>query len=97
MPADLWWRSVTDVQWIRWRFHADYDDYRPIEWPPPGPYWCSGYAGDESYSTLIAYLPRGVAVTDYWPEATELDSTLAVDGIVFTDRFPQPKWWPLDG
>jgi hypothetical protein len=38
--------------WIRYRFHANADDYRPVKFPPPGPYWCSGYLGDGSKPKL---------------------------------------------
>ena len=47
--------------------------------------------GDD-YAIVVAYLPAGVPVRDWWPEATEIEST-EHDAIVFTDRFPRPDWW----
>jgi hypothetical protein len=79
-------------KWIRYRFHANAEDYRPVKFPPPGPYWCSGYAGDDSYSIVIAYLPRDVKLKDFWPEASSIDKEDA-DKIVYTSRFPKPEWW----
>lgn len=77
---------------IRARFHANADDYRPVKFPPPHPYWCSGYAGDESYSIIVAYADDEAQILEYWPEATEIDAE-PVDGYVFTDRFAKPKWF----
>jgi hypothetical protein len=82
--------------WTRHRFHANADDYRPITFPPPGPYWCSGYGltgdGELTYATVIAYLPRGADPRRWWPEASNIDSE-EHDQITFTDRFPCPEWW----
>jgi hypothetical protein len=80
--------------WVRHRFQANADDYRPMTFPTPGPYWCSGYAGDGSYATVIAYLPEGMspASETLWPEADKIDSE-SRDKITFTDRFPCPEWW----
>jgi hypothetical protein len=79
--------------WNRHRFRADATDYRPVLWPPPGPYWCTGHGDD--YSTVVAYLPVDVSVTALWPEATHID-TEEVNEIVFTERFPRPAWWKVD-
>ena len=78
------------MEWERHRFHANEDDYRPVIWPPLGPYWCSGYGDD--YSIVIAYLPKGQNLLDYWPEADNVD-TEDRNEITFSDRFPCPKWW----
>lgn len=80
---------------IRARFKANSDDYRPIKWPPPGPYWCTGYAGDESYAIVVAYAKDETQVLEYWPEAADID-TQEASAFVFTDRFPRPDWWPED-
>jgi hypothetical protein len=85
--------SENKTAWVRYRFKVEGDDYRPVKFPPPGPYWCTGSAGDGSYSTIVAYLPRGESVTEWWPEAGEDDATGAHDTLEFTDRFPCPKWW----
>lgn len=92
--------SETEKQkenWIWHRFKANPEDYRPVTFPPPGPYWCSGEGGgegadDPDYSIVVAYLPKGTPVTDFWPEATEIDSEPRGE-ITFTDRFPEPDWW----
>jgi hypothetical protein len=87
------------IKWQRHRFKADRRDYRPVTFPPPGPYWCTGHGlphftspPEEGYSVLVAYLPAGESVKTYWPEAWAI-TTEDVDGITFTDRFPCPKWW----
>jgi hypothetical protein len=49
--------------------------------------------GDEGgYSIVIAWLPKSVKVTDWWPEATDIESTKEGPP-EWTDRFPQPDWW----
>lgn len=78
--------------WIRSRFYTKADDCRPVKFPPPGPWWCSGYAGDCSYSILIAYTRTKAQLRKYWPEAYNVESRHE-DSIVFTDRFPRPDWW----
>lgn len=76
---------------IRARFKADAEDYRPVKWPPPGPYWCTGYAGDESHSIVMAYARDEDQIREFWPEASDIDVEEAAE-YVFTDRFPEPKW-----
>ena len=41
----------------RHRFKTDLEDYRPVTFPPPGPYWCTGETDD--HSVVVAYLPKG--------------------------------------
>lgn len=77
-------------RWTWNRFHANDADPRPVQFPPPGPYWITGYG--EDHATVVAYLPEGVLVTDYWPEATHIQTEKA-DGIVFSERFAKPDWW----
>ncbi len=77
---------------IRARFTADFDDYRPVKWPPPGPYWCSGYHGDETGSVVVAYVDNEDQIQEYWPEARQIDCVPDQE-IVFTSRFPKPAWW----
>jgi len=81
-------------KWRRYRFYTRSEDYRPVKWPPPGPYWCSGYSEDDQgeAAVLIAYITKGVKLRDYWPEAESAEFTEA-SGIIFTDRFPCPEWW----
>jgi len=81
---------TTGTGWVRYRFSTKEEDYRPVKWPPAGPYWCSGYWGDNAI--LIAYLPHGALLQDYWPEVAEVESTEVAE-IAYTDRFPRPDWW----
>ena len=60
-----------DSKWMRVRFHANEGDYRPIKWPPPGPYWCSGEGDD--YSIIVAYVRTQKQIKEFWPEASEID------------------------
>lgn len=77
---------------IRCRFRANPDDYRPVTWPVKHPYWCTGSAGDGSYSIVVAYADNEKQIKELWPEATHLDST-EVDSYTFTDRFQKPEWF----
>lgn len=89
-PADP---SVHETHaWERHRFKANGDDYRPVKFPPPGPYWCTGTALDCSYAVVVAYLPPGEKLTDWWPEADEVESEPR-EAITYTDRFARPRWW----
>lgn len=78
---------------IRARFRANYDDWRPVRFPPPGPCWCTGYAGDESASIVVAFLANPDQIKEFWPEAANIEWAER-DKIDFTDRFPRPDWWP---
>lgn len=81
----------TLTPWKRHRFTTSEPDYRPVTFPPPGPWWISGW-DSRDHAVIIAYLPSDVALTDFWPEA-EGDDYTDEEAIVFTDRFPEPKWW----
>lgn len=76
---------------IRARFKVDHEDYRPINWPPPGPYWCTGYDSEDT-PILVAYADTEDQIREFWPEAKDIESEQR-DSYTFTDRFPQPKWW----
>lgn len=83
---------MTDTRpWLRLRFRANEADYRPVTWPPPGPYWCTGYG--DGYATVVAYVRDGDDVTVWWPEASHVTGGPDPDGPTFTDRFPRPDWW----
>ncbi len=83
----------TDSKYIRVRFKTkSVEDWRPIIFPPPGPYWCSGYAGDESYAVIVIFLPRGVNLKKYWPDAFHIESEYC-EKIEYSDRFPKPDWF----
>lgn len=84
-------------KWHRVRFETTAaDDPRPIVFPPPGPFWITGYGGndDQEYVTIVAYFPEGQLdnVYRYWPEARNLDAQDS-QSITFSDRFPKPDWW----
>ena len=83
-------------EWNRVRFKTSIADYRPVLFPPPGPYWCTGTeslaAQSGECSILVAFIPRGDDILQFWPEAYDLDE-VASDGIQFSDRFPRPDWF----
>lgn len=81
--------------WIRARFKANFDDSRPIKWPPPGPFWETGISANGEYSTVVAYVKSFEQVSEFWPEAKDIDSS-NVDEIVFTERFQRPDWYLND-
>ncbi|NDV50401.1 hypothetical protein [Salipiger sp. PrR003] len=76
----------------RFWFLISDDDYRPMAWPPSGPYWNSGFVGDKF--VVVAYAPDLETLTNdaHWPDAEEIDD-LGEKQITFTDRFPEPEWW----
>lgn len=80
---------------LRVRFHANYEDSRPINWPVKHPYWESGVAADGSYSIVVAYADDTDYIYKNWPEATDLDVE-EVTGYQFSDRFPRPSWFESD-
>lgn len=69
--------SETQTRWMRLRFQANADDPRPVTFPPPGPWWCTGYAGDDSYAIVVAYLPNNIVMDK---AAFEADVTARVEG-----------------
>ena len=79
---------------IKYRFKTKaVDDYRPlIDMKPINmPWWCSGYAGDESFAVIVCYLPEDIPLVKYWDDAYDISSEY-VDEIKYTSRFPKPKW-----
>jgi hypothetical protein len=79
------------MAWIWCRFYTKEKDWRPVKFPPPGPYWNSGYGDD--YNIMVAYFPQGLedTLTEYWPDAYSIDMEIS-DAILFTTRFPKPDW-----
>lgn len=77
--------------WIRARFKANADDYRPVAFPPPGPYWCTGFG--DNHSIVVAYVKSEEQIAEFWPEAEDIDVHEENTELVFTDRFPRPEWW----
>jgi hypothetical protein len=78
--------------WMRYRFHCNAADPRPVRWPAAGPYWVTGYSADDSHATVVAYLPPGEHLLAWWPDAihTEVEHK---HSIAYTDRMPRPAWW----
>ena len=82
--------AKSDNHWLRCRFQANEEDYRPVTFPPPGPYWCSGYGND--HAVIVAYVRSEEQITEYWPEATDID-VMSEGPVSFSDRFPKPDWY----
>ena len=86
-------------QLFRVRFYVNPRDPRPVKWPPPGPFWVSGFSVGgrmPEQVVVIAYVERLEQVREYWPEA-RIDSFQVVDEVRFSSRFPKPDWWEDDG
>lgn len=79
------------TKFIRCRFCCASGDPSPIKWPPPGPYWCTGYNSFE-HPIVVAYIKKENQLLQYWPDATDIDIQINED-ITFTDRFTEPDWW----
>lgn len=77
-------------EWYRVRFRAD-EDARPIKWPPPGPYWCSGYTMS-GVAIVVAYVRDVAQIAEFWPDSHDLDWTEEAE-ITFSSRFAEPDWW----
>lgn len=80
---------------LRVRFLSAAGDYRPVKWPYPHPYWCTGHNGDNTTAVLVAYADDEDQILEYWPEAEGLEVE-EVESYVFTDRFPRPSWFRED-
>ena len=78
---------------LRVRFYANYPDWRPVKFPPPGPCWCSGFVMDGSASIIVAYVETEEQITEFWPEAHDIDIFERDVDVTFTDRFDKPDWW----
>jgi hypothetical protein len=76
---------------IRVRFKTGPQDYRPAKFPPPHPYWCTGYMGDGA-AVIIGYADDIRQVYEYWPDAEDID-TEEVQSYFFSGRFPRPAWF----
>jgi hypothetical protein len=84
--------------WIRHRFKTyAIDDYRPIIFNPKYPWWCSGYGEDPKgeRAIIIAYLPDGENLYDYWDDAFDTESA-EEEQITFSSRFPKPEYFEDD-
>lgn len=76
----------------RHRFKTDPDDSRPVAFPPPGPWWRTGYTAGIEHAIVVAYLPKGEPLATWWPDAVEVE-TEEVAEIVYSSRFPRPDWF----
>ena len=79
---------------IRYRFKTkSINDFRPLIdlKDIKMPYWCTGFASDESYAIIVCYLPKEEDLFKYWDDAYDIESSKE-DNITYTDRFPKPNW-----
>jgi hypothetical protein len=77
---------------IKIRFETPHDDYRPVNWSPPYPFWKTGISSNDD-PIIVAYLDSNEQLYEYWPDAKNVSSVEEVDEINFTDRFQKPDWW----
>jgi hypothetical protein len=79
-------------QMIQFRFKVPGDDGRPMDFPPEGPFWTTGYGDD--YAIVVAFSPNESVLTqnDRWPDAYDIDDG-GEQPIEFSVRFPKPIWW----
>ena len=86
--------------WLRLRFKVPSDDPRPMAFPPPGPYWISGWTEDASgndVAILIAFVKKREQVEEFWPDAFEVEESGEQNApLRFTDRFPKPDWYEVN-
>lgn len=82
-------------KWQRLRFTTGHADYRPAIFSEHYPWWCSGYTSDDR-AVVVAYLPIGQNVTDYWGDAKDIELTYEAN-IKFSSRFPRPGWYTPEG
>jgi hypothetical protein len=83
------------AKWARVRFfdRSGVPDYRCVKWPPLGPYWCSGYG--DGYAIIVAYIPSQeiMRITEFWPDAFDIEELEESDTIEFSSRFQCPEYW----
>ena len=78
---------------IRVRFTTNGNDYRPVIYPPPHPWWRTGY-NSQGDAIIVSYADSTEQVSDYWPDCERLD-VLEKDltEYKFSDRMPKPDWF----
>lgn len=80
-------------KWRRYRFHTrSTEDVRPLVFNPHYPWWHTGTAGDESFASIVAYLPANEDLSKYWDDAYDVEFT-EEDEITFSSRFPRPAYY----
>lgn len=78
---------------IRARFSVNSNDYRPVLWPIPHPYWCTGF-DHRDRPILVAYSDNVEEIRRFWPDAFHIDvMESGLDEYEFTERFPRPEWF----
>lgn len=94
--------------WVSWEERDSPDDSRPLK-DPPGPWvlawWCTGYAGDGSFATMVALVHArdkksvAKAVDADWPAKKARrwrfrhECTDYKEGVLtLSDRFPLKPW-----
>ena len=80
--------------YIRYRFKTySVDDPRPLidMASIKMPWWCTGYAGDDSYAIIVCYLPKNhdKSIYFYWDDAFDIEKE-EMEEIKYTSRFPKP-------
>lgn len=55
------------------------------------PWWCTGFAADGSYATIVCYLPELVNLRHYWDDAYDITAE-QVERITYSSRLPKPAW-----
>ena len=89
-------RRRRGMKYIRYRFKTkSVDDPRPlIDMSKINmPWWCTGYAADNTCAIIVCYLPKDPdkSIYFYWDDAFDIEKE-EVDKIIYTDRFPKPYW-----
>lgn len=87
-------KTEEKTRWDRIRLYVNLEDYRPVKWPPLGPYWCSGES--DTHAVVVAYVPHGTKdseIRKYWPEVKDVDRMQTDTDLEFSDRFQKPHWW----
>ena len=80
---------------VRYRFKTKaVEDYRPLidMKDIQMPWWCTGFAADNSYAVIVCYLPNGEDLFKYWDDAYDIDFETTRTEIAYTDRFQKPEW-----
>jgi hypothetical protein len=80
--------------WLWARFKTPSDDFRPVKWKPPGPFWHTGYNSVDD-SVIVAYVKDREQIKEYWPDAYEIDCEQR-DEIRYSSRFQKPDWFQED-
>ena len=83
---------MNKIIWYRFKTQS-VDDYRPLIdlKTIQMPYWCTGFASDDSYAIIVCYLPKGEDLFKYWDDAYDIQSE-EMDEIIYNSRFRKPEW-----